>query len=145
MRQLIFDRNAQICAWVGARVGLPSIAGTTIGVSDGKDLIAAVVYNGFTGRDIQATLATTTTRWATKGVMRAIHHYPFLQLGCVRITCATEFKNHKVRSFLEHWGFQYEGTLREWFDTGDAAVYGLLKKDCSWIGTSGNDAELRAA
>lgn len=133
MRKLIFGQDAELCAWTGNLVGLPNITGATIGISDGEKIIAAVVYNGYTGRDIQATMASITPKWATRGVLRAIFFYPFIQLGCCRVTCATEVTNQPVRAFLCHLGFSQEGVLREWFSTGDAAIYSLLKSECKWI------------
>lgn len=134
MATLVFGEDAAIRAWVGARVGMPAIEGAAIGVARGRRLVAGVVYNGFTGRDVQVTCAADTPTWPTPDVLAGLLAYPFLQLGCARITCATELANRRVQRFLAHLGFRREGVLRDWFDTGDAAVYGLLRRDAArWL------------
>ena len=110
---------------------------SAIGITDeGGKLIAGVVYNQFFGRDIQATIASTSKRWASRNIMRAIFAYPFFQLGCYRITAQTRSRNLRSISFLYKSGFQKEGLLRGWYEDDDALIMGMMRIECRWINKS---------
>ena len=106
----------------------------SIGIIDKSEtLIAGVVYNNFYGRDIQATIASRNPGWASHRVLHAIFAYPFIQLGCSRITAQTRSSNGHARQFLLRLGFQQEGILRNWYENEDAIVMGMIKSECRWI------------
>lgn len=104
-----------------------------IGVVTKGQLIAGVVYSNFYGRDIQASIASTTPKWASKTVLRAMFQYPYLQLGCSRITAQTRGQNVKAQIFLRKLGFRQEGILRQWYTDDDAILFGQIKSECPWI------------
>jgi RimJ/RimL family protein N-acetyltransferase len=60
--------------------------------------------------------------------------YPFIQLGCNRITAITKAKNQPARAFLCRLGFHLEGVHPGVFLDDDAISYGLLRSDASrWL------------
>lgn len=112
--------------WVG-------LAGA-IGVVRGSDIVAAAVFYNYRAPDIEIAFVTTNKRWATPQVVRGIFRYPFIQLGCKRITALTEVTNQPTRAFLCRLGFREEGYHVDAFLTGDGISYGLLRKDASrWL------------
>lgn len=132
---LLFNCDQALAKWAGDRLGM-EIAGpnTSIGVVHKGQIVAAAVFNNFRLPNIEVTFVTSSPRWASKGAVRAILRYPFLQLGCKRVTAITEAKNHPAREFLCRLGFKEEGIHPDALPTGDAITHGLLRKDAAmWI------------
>lgn len=98
----------------------------------GADYMGVVVYNNYAHRNINMSIATTSPKWASRGFLKAMFHYPFEQLDCRRVTGITAASNMKTIDLLERLGFIYEGRLREFFGE-DALVYGMLKGECRWL------------
>jgi RimJ/RimL family protein N-acetyltransferase len=132
---LVVGLNRFVSGWVGRKVGIddfgPCVA---LGVERDQELVAGIVYNNLREANIEATIASSTPKWCTRSVLRAIFWYPFEQLGVGRLTAITELENDHVRTFLSRLGFQQEGIMRRGFRTGaDAAVYGMLREECRWL------------
>lgn len=82
------------------------------------------------------TFAAVSGRWLTRPFIRAVFEYPFLQLGVRRITGRTCIHNEPVNRFVKACGFTLEGVIREaWYSDGsDMLVWGLLKRECRFLG-----------
>jgi hypothetical protein len=59
---------------------------TCMGIEHNGVVIADVVFNCFTGHDIEVTIAGKG--W-TRGFIKSVGVYVFDQLGCIRITVTT--------------------------------------------------------
>lgn len=102
-------------------------------VKDGR-IIAGVVYNLYTGTGICMHVAAEGKGWMTKDFLRACFHYPFVQLGCRRVTGLVRVDNFQAQKFDEHLGFKREGIIRQGDDDGcDLIIYGMLRRECRWI------------
>lgn len=104
----------------------------TIGVlsKDRSTLIGGVVYHNYDGSNIMADIAATSPRWCSRSTLKAIFDYPFVQLGCRRVTCKVSSGNKRSSRLAERLGFQREGLLREGGIGGeDAIIYGILKSE----------------
>lgn len=66
---------------------------STMGVFDGENLIAGVVYHNWdeAAGVIELSAASISRRWLTKPVIRAMHEFPFALLGCQMVL-------HRVKS-----------------------------------------------
>lgn len=73
--------------------------------------------------------------WLSKGIIRELLRYPFVQLRCIRITSVISKANKPARAFNEKLGFKLEGTVRHGRGVGkDCVIYGLLKSDAErWL------------
>ena len=72
--------------------------------------------------------------WLTRAGLRVFFAYPFVELGCRRITVICARRNRKARRFVEHVGFVHEGTCRQAMPNGDnAVIYGMLRRECRWL------------
>jgi RimJ/RimL family protein N-acetyltransferase len=60
-------------------------------------------------------------------------YYPFVQLGCRRITGLVPSVNLAARKFDENLGFVLEATLKDAHPEGDLLVYVMHKGDCRWL------------
>ncbi len=138
MTKLIFNRDEELAKW--AEKTYPDCAPlarplTAIGIqtSDGEALGVAI-YSNFRQDDIHITLVTRDPRWATPGNIRAILHYPFIQLGVKRMTALTAKTNKKARKLLEGVGFHLEGVHPYALCGKTACSYGMYAGDAKrWV------------
>ena len=140
MTQLIFNRDEELARW--AEINFPEVGQISrplhaIGVADSDgELLGVAFYSSFGQNrnnetyDLQVTLVTASTRWATKATIRALLHYPFFQIGTKRMSAITNKSNKKARKLLEGLGFKLEG-VHPFGDEGirPSCSYGLYRDD----------------
>ena len=132
--ELIYGYDEAVANYVGRELGVPDFGPcTAIGISDGSDLLAGVVYFASRGYVVEMAIASKTPRWCTRKVLRALFHYPFNVLQCKRITVTVDADKPQIREFDERLGFVYEGTLKEGHPNGDCAIYRMLRDECKWL------------
>jgi RimJ/RimL family protein N-acetyltransferase len=108
--------------------------------SDGV-LVGGVVFEQYNGLNIFMHVAIEDGAVVTRKDLRIAFAYPFVHLGCKRITGLVRADNARAQRFDEHLGFRQEGALRQAAADGtDMVVYGMLKEECRWIG--GNNGTL---
>lgn len=104
-----------------------------IGVADDDGaLVAGCLYHSYVERyaGLEISFAASSARWARRGVIRALLSYPFLQLGCRRVTTVTPSDNARAIRFNLGIGFTREGTLRHFYaPKRHAVVCGFLRSD----------------
>jgi len=132
--------DERVSRWVATKIeGQPIEWGphTCLAVLDEKRsrVVCGVVYSDYREPfDIRASIATEGPGWASKGVLRALFHYPFMQLGVKRITCLIAADNEKSQKLCEKMGFSLEGIHPVgWDGEKDAVSYGLKRENCKWI------------
>lgn len=78
--------------------------------------------------------------WLSREALRVFFAYPFIELGCVRVTAIAAKKNKRSRKFLTRIGFIQEGVARKAAPGGkdNAIIYGMLRDECRWIGEVNN-------
>ena len=136
---MILTGQAEVIArWVEARVpGYRSFdTPSGFGVLREGRLAAGVVFHNYDARagDIEVVIAAESPRWASREVFFAAFAYPFLQLGCRRVTARVPVANLRARRLVEGLGFVLEGLLRSAAeDGGDVLFYGMLKSECRWV------------
>lgn len=137
--RLVFSEPGRVYAFVRERVKVPLTSNVkAIGLERRGELIAGVLYDGFTGPNIWMHVAAKSgARWATREFLRAAFSYPFLQLGCDRVSGAVDASNSQARRFDEHLGFEEEARLKgAAADGGDVILYVMWKKDCRYVDVS---------
>lgn len=120
--------------WVRAR--LPNFIGwggqyIAIGYQREGYLQGGVVFTQHSGPNI--LMAAALDAPLTRRFLRALFHYPFLQLKCERITVLIDDDNPKSIRLVEHVGFVREGCLRRARPGGNVYLYGLLREHCAWL------------
>lgn len=101
---------------------------------DDCEFQAVVLYNSYKEMNVEMHIASVSPKWATKGVLKVLFTYPFLELGVQHITAAVRENNHKARDMVGRIGFKQEGELRQFYDTGESDIlYGMIKDECRWI------------
>lgn len=132
---LIYGPTAALSRWAGERLGIADFGPcATIGVVARGNLVAVAVFHQYRHPNIEISFVTADKRWSTPQTVRGVMRYPFIQLGCKRLTAITEATNQSTRTFLCRLGFTQEGYHPDAFETGDAVTYGLLRKDAArWL------------
>lgn len=136
MAELVFDVDP-VYEFVTAN-GCPLVysAGMQgIGVARDGKIVGGVIFEGYSKTNIFMHLAGTPgIQWATKSFVKACFGYPFLQLGCNRVSGWVEDSNEKARLLDEHLGFKKEAILEGVArDGGDVFIYRMWKHECRFI------------
>lgn len=135
--KLQFGKDELVAEWIASRI--PHLRGEGLGpcvtmhVTDDActKILGAVAFQNHRPqyRSIEWSAAADTANWLTPKIINQIMRYPFVQLGCVRITAFIAKRNTRSRDFQERFGFKQEGTLRRQFGGDDCLVFGMLKSD----------------
>lgn len=134
---VVLDQHEKVADWVIAQLKPDAIieAQSAIGVEDGGKLICGVMYSHYNVHDIRMDIAALHPKWCTRKHLFYFFAYPFLQLGCARVTGIQAQANTRAHQMAERLGFTKEGVLRAgWDGERDAWIYGMLKAECRWIG-----------
>lgn len=131
---IILGQDDLVIPWIIERIPHTSFFddATSIGVERDGELIGGVLYSNYRDRDIEMS-AAGEGNWLNRANLYAFFAYPFLQLGCARVTAIVPKRNKDVRKFIEKVGWVIEGRHRHAFPNDDAISYGMLKNDCRWI------------
>jgi hypothetical protein len=109
---------------------------TAMGVVDKNGILCGgIIFNSFNGFNIEASVYGPAC--ASRGVLRAVMAYVFVQLKCLRLTCKTRRSNRSVIQQLIRLGFTHEGMQRNYFGPqrgDDAILYALFPQAAArWI------------
>jgi RimJ/RimL family protein N-acetyltransferase len=140
---LLYEADELVSQFVSERIpnmeGRPFGKHVAIGVVRRDTLIGGVVFHNMRvhgGRpfDIEMSGAADDATWLWPATLRKLFAYPFIQLGCVRMTSIIGRKNKRARKVVEGLGFRLEGVARKAIDgKEDAMIYGALKSECRFI------------
>jgi RimJ/RimL family protein N-acetyltransferase len=135
VRLIIGDDD--IAAWATQRLKAPIVPPyVCFGVVDaGDDLCGAIVFNSFTGANIEITIYGPGC--INRRFIRAAFDYAFNQAGALRLSAHTARANKAMAKVLPRLGFQYEGMMRRYYGperADDALCFGLLREDAArWM------------
>ena len=137
VKHVVTGHDHLVGPWVSKKTGgtwVPG-SGVTVGLfDDEKGILAGVLYDSFNGANVQMHVAAIPGRdWLCREFLWFCFYYPFVQLGCKRVTGIVSASNADARKFDEHLGFQLEATLKDAHPDGDLLVYVMHKKDCRWL------------
>ena len=97
---------------------------------DDRLYCGGAVFNNWNGANIDLTIAMDAP--PTRGIIRALQHYVFVQSGATRVSALTRRSNKRVQKLLPRLGFAFEGTRKRYFGphrADDAFAYGLLPEN----------------
>ena len=101
-----------------------------LAMMDGDKLAGVVVYFCYRHPSIEIAIFADDPRWVTnRDMVGEILAYPFVQLGCKRVTAMVDRHNKRSRKMVKGLGFVEEGKLRKAADKGDVFIYGLLPNE----------------
>lgn len=112
--QLIFGQHELVAGWVSDKIGaLISPPYSTIGAARDDKLIGGAVFNGWNGHNIEITLASEGC--LTRGTIRAVYHYLFVQSRAGRVSAHTRRSNKIMRAMFPRLGFEFEGIAKRYY------------------------------
>lgn len=135
MAKIISD-PARVWAFVRNYIPVPVVAGMKgLGLERDGELIAGVLYEGYNGVNVWMHVAAVSgRRWLNREYLRYCFYYPFVELGCKRVSGYVEDSNEAAKRFDEHLGFTREAVLRgAAADGGDVILYVMRKEDCRYL------------
>jgi RimJ/RimL family protein N-acetyltransferase len=137
--RIIYDQKERVSAFVSSRLESADWGSyTAIGLERSGELIAGVVYDGYTGTNIFMHVAAIEgKRWLVRKYLHACFAYPFGQLGCRRITGSVAADNGAALRLDFHLGFEYETQLKDALPSGDLIMLVMWKEKCRWLNISG--------
>jgi hypothetical protein len=130
---VVTDMSEAMATWLCQQLKLsnPAARGPCIGLIDQqKGIQAAVLYEDFNGVNLLMHVAAVPGRsWMNRYFYWVCLHYPFVQLGCERVTAGVSSVNKEAQRFDEHLGFEKEATLKGAVPGGDLFIYALWKSN----------------
>jgi RimJ/RimL family protein N-acetyltransferase len=136
MSTRIVSDPARVFAFCKERMPVSLVAGMKgLGLERDGELVAGVLYEGFNRQNIWMHVAAEPgKKWLNKEFLRYCFHYPFVELGCKRVSGYVEASNADARRFDEHLGFQQEAVLQgAAADGGDVIVYVMRREGCRYL------------
>lgn len=136
---LLLGHDVVVAQWVGERVGAPQTPPyTAIGFLGPQGVLAAgfVFYSlvpNVPAGNIEMAVAARGR--LTRGVIAAVGHYVFEQVGASRITCRPPADHARAISILKRIGFTQETVCRDWYGPGrHATQLRILKHEAKrWL------------
>lgn len=137
MKTTIYGQDQRVIAFVSKKLEEYNFQETAsgIGVESDGELIAGVVFDGYTEAGMNIHVAALEGRhWLSREFLYSVFAYPFIQLKCNRVTGLVRADNFKAQKLDEHLGFVKEGLIRRGCSDGtNMILYGMLKEECRWI------------
>lgn len=121
---LVYGQEERVSAWLARQMGLP--AGNflaCIGWESRGELKAALAFEGYTGSNVFAHLASTVV--LPRSLLKAGCAYAFKQLECTRVTFAVNDDNDDCLELMEALDVAHEATLRHGHPHGHTRLYAL--------------------
>ena len=134
--RLVYGEEHRLLPWAQERIGIRSFRrdAYTIGLERNGELVAVVVFDGFSDVDVNMHIASDGTRqWMSKELLVAAFAFPFIQLRMNRVTGMVPASNTQALAFDEHIGFVREGFHPKAMPNDDIVSLGLLRENCRFI------------
>ncbi len=97
-----------------------------IGFARGGRIVAAIVFQHWSGSDVELTVAADEL---PRSLLRAAGAYAYGTLGCARVTFRTAVDNTAAIIAMGRLGGRLEGTQRRFYGDRDAFLFGILRED----------------
>jgi RimJ/RimL family protein N-acetyltransferase len=126
----------EVLAFIREHMPFHAVEGMqAIGLKKDGQLIAGVIYEGFTKHNIWMHVAAVPgKRWLNRDYLRACFRYPFAQLGVKKVRGYVAASNAAARKFDEHLGFRQEAVLQDAAtDGGDLILYVMDRSECRYV------------
>jgi RimJ/RimL family protein N-acetyltransferase len=98
------------------------------------EIVAAVGYDECNGSNIFCHIASDgSKRWMTRHYLHEIFKFPFVTIGCERITLWIDAANIPSLVFVTNLGFRREAVLEKAGRDGhDVLIYRMFRRECRY-------------
>lgn len=109
-----------------------------IGLERDGELVAAVMYEGWSGPNIwMHTAKAPGVTFTSRAFYTMVFAYPFDQLGARRVTAYVEEANVAATRLVKHLGFRPEARLEGVARSGgDVIIHRMWRDDCRFVARS---------
>lgn len=112
---------------------LPCPATQSLGLMSRQNIVAGVVYNGWTGGSCHMHIAVEGR--LTREFLHAMFRYPLVHCGLAAVLAAPSGANHKCIRFARHCGFEEFHRVKGGSDNGeDLVLMELRRENCRFLG-----------
>lgn len=142
MRELITGHgdngiNLRIAEFIAANNGFPGMRWldyTTIGLMDNGEILAGLLYEQWNGVNVISHVAGRGKNWMNRELLWYSFYYPFVELGCKRLTGMVRSTNIDAIRLVLHLGYEAEAVLKEASGPGvDTVVFRMWRDNCRWL------------
>lgn len=123
--------------WIAERAGCEYVSGsmTAIGLLDltEKEIVAGLLYEKFNGTSITIHQAIARPGVITKDFLWYVFHYPFVELGCERLTGIVAASNTQAIELNLNLGFEIEARLERACPSGDIIIMRMFRENCRFL------------
>jgi hypothetical protein len=137
-KHIIIDDKERVSAWVAERIPNCSPWDSVyeaIGLEQGGELIAGVVYDGYVeGARVNMHVAGVGKRWLNREFLSVCFRYPFVQLGVNVVIGLVESTNEAALKFDKHLGFTEACRIAGGAKNCDLIVLTMQRKTCRFLG-----------
>jgi RimJ/RimL family protein N-acetyltransferase len=136
MASRIVSDPGRVFTFVQQHMPINMVAGMKgLGLERDGELVAGVLYEGYNHHNVWMHVAAEPgSKWLNREFLRYAFHYPFVELGCRRVSGYVEASNLPARRFDEHLGFQQEAVLQgAASDGGDVILYVMRRENCRYL------------
>jgi len=138
MKKVVYGEDERVLQWMEARIDerYSRTDSVAFAMEEDGEIIGAVAYNMYTIASVSMhVVALPGKYWLTKDFLWRCFAYPFVQLGCKRVTALVREDNLYAQKFDENLGFKREGLIRQGCTDGSNLIlYGMLKDECRFLG-----------
>jgi hypothetical protein len=141
--QIILNAEPVVSQFMRGMMGTPFgfTAGRGIAVVDdipGMEMgrmLAGIWFESYTGTNMLMHVAAVPgSRWMSRYLLWYTFYYPFIEMGCKRVTGLVAETNYEARKFDERLGFKLEGRMKDGAPDGDILIYAMFRDECRWLG-----------
>lgn len=123
----------EVVEWAREKFGVADF-GPAVGIGwKRNELVAAVLFNGYTKTNICMHVVSEGKHWMTREYLRVCFDYPFNQVGVKRITGVVESGNEAALRFNRHLGFREEAVIHDGCEAGDLILMGMYRDECRFL------------
>lgn len=136
MASRIVSDPGRVFTFVQQYMPMNMVAGMKgLGLERDGELVAGVLYEGYNNHNVWMHVAAEPGgKWLNREFLRYVFYYPFVELGCKRVSGYVEASNKAARRFDEHLGFQQEAVLQgAASDGGDVILYVMRRENCRYL------------
>ena len=132
---MIVSDLERVWRFVHASTGVPlSSAMKALGLERDGRLVAGVLYDGWNGVNMWMHSAIEPGAYLGRAFPWYVFHYPFIELGCKRLTGLVEASNAEALRFNSRLGFKIEARLLgAASDDGDTLIMVMTPENCRWL------------
>ncbi len=126
----------RVVPFVCGRIGLEQSQldePAAVGLVRNGELIAGVLFEGYTGSCVELHVAGIGARWITKPMLRMTFLYPFYQLRCKVIRARVPSWNTASVKLCLRLGFKLEHIETDATPRGDMWVLAMRPADCRFL------------